>query len=129
MDLDDAEYKATRKLNGLDKDIQVGEYVRLKDGQIFKIDENITNYYNSNKEYITNEITKHSPNLIDLIEVNDYVNGCLVIRGFSNCITVMSKYGLQTYTFKDIISEKFGNIINTVVTHEQFNSVMYKVKE
>ena len=50
-------------------EIEVGEYVRLQNGEIFKIDENTTNYYNSNKEYITNEIVKHSKNIIDLIEV------------------------------------------------------------
>ena len=49
--------------------IEVGEYVRLQRGDIFKIDENTANYYNSNKKYITNEIVKHSKNIIDLIEV------------------------------------------------------------
>ena len=31
MDLDDEEYKATRRLNGLDDKIEVGEYVRTKE--------------------------------------------------------------------------------------------------
>ena len=48
-------------------EIKVGEYVRLKKGEIFKIDENTTNYYNSNKEYVTNEIVKHSKPKIILI--------------------------------------------------------------
>jgi len=52
--------------------IEVGEYIRLKAGDIFKADENSINYYNSNKEYITNEEVKHSKNIIDLIEVRRF---------------------------------------------------------
>ena len=131
-DLDDEELRATRKLNGVeweeDKQIQVGDYVRLKEGQIFKIDENTTNYYNSNKEYITNEITKHSPNLIDLIEVGDYVNGerVLCFKDKYNC-----DYDIGT-EYSDDFGEYFGidkEDIKSIVTKEQFNSVMYKVKE
>lgn len=80
MDLDEEEYKATRKLNGLDKDIQVGEYVRTISGNIDKVDalygmiENTVHLENHKWQSIKN-IVKHSPNIIDLIEVGDYVNG------------------------------------------------------
>ncbi len=77
MDLDEEELKATRKMNGADKEIEEGEYVRTYEGEIFKVQN-----YNDNKEieYFQNEfneyrdkniITKHSKNIIDLIEVGD----------------------------------------------------------
>ena len=49
--------------------MEVEEYVRSKDGRILKI-----------VEYCKKtEIKKHSKNIIDLIEVGDYVNGHLVV--------------------------------------------------
>ena len=73
--------------------IEVGEYVRTKDGYIFKIltkentnygccgitDSNNTKYttYTYNKRSfndIKNKIVKHSKNIIDLVEVGDFVN-------------------------------------------------------
>lgn len=101
--------------------IKVGEYVRLKNGEIFKIDENTTNYYNSNKDYITNEITKHSKNIIDLIEKGDYVNGLRVVNFVLNNgkkigITVDSEF----WAFD-------ADEIKSIVTKEQFEGMEYKV--
>ena len=91
-DLDEEELRATRKPNGVeweeDKDIQVGDYVRTDDGQIVKLENNEQFFEPSvdigigimpavngiwidkqHRSYIEiNNITKHSPNLIDLIE-------------------------------------------------------------
>ena len=76
-------------------EIKVGEYVRTKKGLIRKVTNVINDvieidkgYYDEENEYgdsyfdflIENEIAKHSPNIIDLIEVGDYVNGYQVIR-------------------------------------------------
>lgn len=75
--------------------IEVGEYVRTRDGQIVKLENNEEFYEDSvdvgigiipavdgiwiDKEYLDyiekEEIVKHSKNIIDLIEVGDYVNG------------------------------------------------------
>lgn len=101
--------------------IKVGEYVRLKNGEIFKIDENTTNYYNSNKDYITNEITKHSENIINIIKVGDYVNGFRVVNFVLNNrkkigITVDSEF----WAFD-------ADEIKTIVTKEQFKEMEYKV--
>ena len=48
--------------------IEVGEYVRTKKGKIFQ--------YGKGRAYLgkDNEIVKHSKNIIDLIEVGDFVN-------------------------------------------------------
>lgn len=77
-------------------DIKVGDYVRTRRGEIFKILTKIKTTYgfcgltdSSNKKYSTytfgkgntinnnikGKIKKHSKNIIDLIEVGDFVNG------------------------------------------------------
>lgn len=107
-------------------EIKAGEYVRLANGDIFKIDEDTTNYYNSNKDFITNEIVKHSPNLIDIIEEGDYVNGKKVYSIGTICSTIGM---LRTINFTNGTFLTDDMQIVDVVTKEQFESVSYKVKE
>ena len=59
--------------------IEVGEYVRTNTGKIDKVINNnyyMPQYIECEKEIVDKEnISKHSKNIIDLIEVGDYVNG------------------------------------------------------
>lgn len=108
--------------------MKVGEYVRTKTGQIGKItyferdmvrvdtDKFIT--YKSNH----NEITKISPNIIDLIEVGDYVNGSYV-EGFIEKNKFQNKLIITEAGMID------NNDIKSIVTKECFESMEYKVKE
>lgn len=72
-DLDDDELKATRRLNGVNKEIEVGEYVRTRYGEIGIVVKTYPRLYWIKKknpsllEY--NEIKIKSKELIDLIEV------------------------------------------------------------
>ena len=125
MDLDDEEYKATRRLNGLDDKIEAGEYVRTKDGIIDKVDalygmiENTVHLENQ-KWFDIKNIVKQSKQLIDLIEEGDYVNGHLVdevrITSFGNSIFI-----------NDYKTELHENDIKTILTKEQFKANCYKV--
>ena len=67
------------------------------------------------------EIIKSSPNIIDLIEVGDYVNGGLVEQVNEDYIIVaLPDYeDWQTITNDDI---------KTIVTNEQFERMMYNVR-
>lgn len=103
--------------------IKVGEYFRTRNGIIFKIDKENKNiqmneFMNMNGN---RDIVNHSPNIIDLIEEGDYVNGRLIhkvdIRKNSSYIY----YG-NGKTFTDYQ-------IETVVTKEQFQSVEYRLEE
>ena len=120
-------------------DLNVGEFVRTKDGDIFKLaefydrtplysmkDENGILYGNPNKV-----VKRHSFNIIDLIEVGDYVNGILV---FNITIATTEKGNEWVYIGRDeqnilpaIALRK--ETIKTIVTHEQFESMAYKLGE
>ncbi len=122
------------------EDIKVGEYVRIKDGYIGQLIRIIDDYYLNplvidtkikvrhdglpeTLLYLRKEnILKHSPNLIDLIEVGDYVNGYKV-KDVWQKINVGAAIDLEN-NFLGLINDED---IENVVTKEQFASVMYEV--
>lgn len=101
-------------------DIEVGEYVRTERGtirKILKLDmrefEEFGNiiYETNDEDFYKEEIVKHSSNIIDLIEVGDYVNGYKVTN-------------LDISIYKSKLEE-----VKSIVTKEQFKEVEYKVNE
>ena len=153
-DLDDEELRATRKLNGVAwkedikqdvNNLEIGTYVRTKKDGIRRIDtinknKTVNKYgYEIGSEWDgklysiikTTDIIKHSPNLIDLIEVNDYVNGYRVLDIMEDMQTGQLHLEMpMDYTNKELGDcTIYNKDIETIVTREQFNSVMYKVKE
>lgn len=105
--------------------LEVGMYVRTKDNimQVWKVYEPF--FLNTKYKQIYNEeILKASHNIIDLIEVGDYVNGHQVI---GKEIINQEEY---VYTVKDRYGTYFKNSdIKSIVTKEQFESMSYKVGE
>lgn len=121
--------------------LEVGDYVRTKKG-IAKILGRVNepdNYYfkmlitdkyleiHDDTEYIHDlDIIKSSKNIIDLIEVGDYVNGVEVIgKEFDNFDEEylqcgFGDYVIFTFEFKDI---------KTILTKEQFENNCYNVEE
>lgn len=100
---------------------KVGEYIRTKNGLIFKA----TEYWLSElTEKIKENIKTHSKNIIDLIEMGDYVNGTKVtnIDNYDGIYTIEWEYG-NVYT-TEIINDKF---IKTILTHELYEQNCYKV--
>lgn len=115
----------------------VGDYVRTKDGSIDKIkyidNENNTFLENYNKENnifgANSIIKKSSPQIIDLIEVGDYVNGYKVIEIAKGFKILVDKLELDTttglYHHKSIMTKN----IKTIITHEQMEAMQYRVEE
>ena len=100
--------------------MNVGDYVRTINGEIYKlIDDFALIYFQKEQEHgiPEHQITNSSPNIIDLIEVGDYVNGCPVLHKENTELVC----GL-------LLRYKEENIQN-VVTKEQFESMEYKVGE
>ena len=124
----------------MEEKIEVGEYVRTKDGRIDKVEifsvgccvwhcENGMCIDKCNRIGThLEEIVKHSKQLIDLIEVGDYVNGKFVIatdnRINDNGEKVILIENYDEWTDDGVISNKD---IKSIVTHEQFNSIKYEV--
>lgn len=106
--------------------IKVGELVRTVFGDIYKV-ENLKNYeFLRDKFY--NYIVKHSKNIIDLVELGDYVNGRLVLQvDYKNknvCLLIpltdtKANTNIMWYGYEDI---------RTVVTKEMMKSVEYRVE-
>ena len=112
--------------------MKVGEYIRTEDGIIDKVIIEYNgkcasqtcnckhvscekNYYDEDK------IIKSSPNIIDLIEVGDYVNGVMVTE-IKDGKPFKEDYNdpYYSYYFDDIYS---------IVTKEQFSQMEYRIEE
>ena len=126
------------------EEIKVGEYVRTKKGIIDKV---IVDYKgkcnnpNCKEKHISCEkdyydekdIVKHSFNIIDLIEVGDYVNGFEVTQNAEDtpeeqCDGVYHKCIIVKQSFDGVKGWKMIDFdIETIVTKEQFESMEYKV--
>lgn len=113
------------------EEIKVGEYIRNYQGNIYKIINKRKkvdfSLYETDKNGIisnivlTEETKKHSKNIIDLIEVGDYVNNCKVLEKIGKFVQVStSDYGNSRF---------FEWQIKTILTHEQYEENCFKVVE
>lgn len=124
--------------------LEVGKWCRTKKGTIFKIiggnvdmweididysclskceNEDYNSYaYNKNNSLFENLVIKASYNIIDILEVGDYVNG-VEIENIDNEWITMSD--MQVPILKSIAN----GMIKSVITHEQMEQMEYKVVE
>ena len=118
--------------------LKEGMYVRTEDGEILKI-KHTEDVYTSDDEYVatmiyfgdcfhinSDEIVKKpSYNIIDLIEVGDYVNGRKVL-------SIHCDDGFDLYLVLDGGGSYDGMPLNqdikSIVTKEQFEAMKYEIK-
>lgn len=74
------------------------------------------------------DIIKASYNIIDLIEVGDYVNGYYVTTACSDCCSLGSIY-IAEIDGLGLKKKLYEKDIKSIVTKEQFESMSYKVGE
>lgn len=131
------------------EEIKVNEYVRTKNGQIYKIEDGTEFYEDSvnvgigiipdvdgiwvDKEHFTyvdkREIVKHSSNIIDLIEYGDYVNGYFIEENRGRYLkTDEIDYSLSSLGHLEPL-ELNAEEIKWVITREQIEEMKYIVKE
>lgn len=110
--------------------LEVNMYVRTKYNGICKIEgfaSTLTDDYIENEKgsmIPKDEILKASHNIIDLIEVGDYVNGSeVVFKDFNNLNEECLECGIGDY----IVCSYEAKDIKTIVTKEQFEAMAYKV--
>jgi hypothetical protein len=106
--------------------MKVGDYVRTNEFGIQKV-----KWFDNEEPILENGFTalqssgyKSSPNIIDLIEVGDYVNGKLVEDIFDK-----TNYADKSIKLKGSGDYWYNEHIKSIVTKEQFESMEYKVKE
>lgn len=113
--------------------MEVGEYVRTDKGLIGKVikkEEYDTHFileYKGQycKRVLTtsgtdSEIVKSSPNIIDILEIGDYVNGGQVREIEKDYIRISG----GSYIWQFLKKEE----IKSIVTKEQFKNIEYEVK-
>lgn len=126
--------------------LEVGMYVRTKDRGIAKFmgwsayDENKVAIHTHNEGDIEitpvidkNTIIKASNNIIDLIEVGDYVNGHKVTKlGFDklflNCKTIECHQEDLSKGYEGVTFVYTNKDIKSIVTKEQFESMKYSLE-
>ena len=110
-------------------EISEGMYVRTEKGEIKKVfqydgqEDNLIWCTLNSYATLKSSIVKASYNIIDLIEVGDYVNGCLVTR-----ICIDEETGKKYLNMYGSISEWENEDIKSIVTKEMFDSIKYEVK-
>ena len=114
--------------------IEVGMYVRYKRGsngygieppaRIAKVIDRIndSDFLNLDNEkcILENDVVKASYNIIDLIEIGDYVNGVLV-----DSVPLTKKINMPSGRWR--IVNCTNEDIKSIVTKEQFEYITYKV--
>ena len=123
--------------------MNVGDYVRTKSGEIGKIKEDggelikycVGTLYgiDIDRNCLDRDVLKLSPNIIDLIEVGDYVNGMLVTNIWIDKETYNIEFEFNNH--ESYLYPKSWNYesritkykIKSIVTKEQFESIEYKV--
>lgn len=135
--------------------MEVGDYVRTKKGSIAKV-LGIDYYIEGNGEELSNidsiffdnviddidkdihsgvfqdclKEYKSSPNIIDLIEVGDYVNGYLVKDiDYAFDDVIMNNKNARIVPYIDCNKDKYIDDIKSIVTHEQFSQMEYRIGE
>lgn len=115
--------------------MNIGDYVRTRWGCIAKFEGIHEKFYEFDniimdessavrEELFVDIVEKSSPNIIDLIEVGDYVNGLFICN---ICTDFEGKKRLKTDDeFYEYFYEKD---IKSILTKEQFESMEYKVGE
>ena len=95
---------------------------------IESIDYSIPRCYPSDEELakIKSHIVKSSPNIIDLIEVGDYVNGYKV-KGKTNDEVIVDYYCYSKELCDGHYLHWHKDYIKSIVTKEQFESMEYKI--
>lgn len=121
------------------EEIKVGEYVRTKDGiidKIFKFDEILNEYWCEKGLVIDPEnkigthlkdIVNHSFNIKELIEEGDYVNGQRVLCLKKNNDECRDDIGTSYIDGIDIYLGYDEADIKTILTHEQYERISYRL--
>lgn len=107
--------------------LEVGQFIRTNYGKIDKILKLNGSYVKGVLQkdefyaYDIDNIVKASYNIIDILEVGDYVNGCKIIKNtLKDGGNIVIVQGGNCFTNEDIKS---------VITHEKMEQISYRIEE
>ena len=121
----------------MENEIKVGEFIRTKLGDIAKVIEfkdelildTVIKFNGMYRKYLNDGeldfIVKHSSNLKDLIQKDDFVNKCRVYEVEEKGITVYQTVENSATDYNWISFDE----IEEIVTKEMMESISYKVKQ
>ena len=118
-------------------EIEVGEYVRTKNGKIRKVKDTVAQYYitdrlniTDNNQFAKEDIVKHNKNIIDLIELGDILEIELseefVEKEDKKILTQIGAVYTKETLQKDIDNGIITKIL-TIITKEQYTQNCYKI--
>ena len=107
--------------------IRLGEYVRTTRGYIYKMQSKEDVDLLKWQDVMIGRVKKHSKNIIDLIEVGDFVNKELISQ-WEDGTRVLRHNDVDgsDWLLEDII-EREG--LKEILTHEQYEQNCYRVEE
>lgn len=116
----------------MENEIKVNDFVRTFAGYIFKVlkiseEDKLIYYYGDQPEWIgewKENIVKHSPNLKDVIQKDDFVNKCRVYEVEEKGITVYQTIENSATDYNWISFDE----IEEIVTKEMMESISYKIE-
>ena len=125
------------------EELQIGEWVRTKDGQIDKIYDykKDTKIYICEKDLIIDsqnllathikDILKHSKNIIDLIKVGDIIEWKTEDNSYYGINEVINRFGtIGVYAEEyDACIPLNEIIIKKILTHEKYEKECYRIGE
>lgn len=118
MKVEKGMYVRTRFGIGKITELNAGE--SFKEGKFHFVDKNGREMMSSFNEYVfESDITKASNDIIDLIELGDYVNGSRVMDINKQGEFVIIGYGME--------GTIYPNKIKSIVTKEQFERMKYEI--
>lgn len=117
-------------------DLRENMYIRTKDGIIAKadyiddntifFDKDLYRTYGDSIDFLEKDnlerIVKASYNIIDILEVGDYVNGSPICS-----FKIDEKDRIWIYTDSNYKCGYLENEIKSIVTHEQFENIKYEI--
>lgn len=116
-------------IKGKSRDYGIGKIVQLNSGYSSNGGELIDILFKHSEHAVPKKDVISSPQIIDLIQCNDYVNGYKVIGIVKGFKILVDKLELDTTTglchHKSIMAKN----IKTIVTHEQMEAMQYRVEE
>lgn len=114
-------------IKGISRDYGIGKITQLNSGYSSNGGELIDIQFKHSKHSVPKIEVISSPNIIDLIEVGDYVNGYLVTDVYKPDGNEVFRIEIERDTLKGHIIDKSSQI-KSIVTKEQMEQMEYKVE-